>query len=306
MLSIALHVHFFLVPPRVIVHVKDGIISDLLVYLEALPDIGLMVLYHALLLIQALRLNYMLNELRMFQKQAFTTAMAYIMLATLFPDWNHITPALVCNTFIIWLFHQMAKLYGNTQGKTIIFNIGLIAGCTVLLYHPTATLLLLCFAALGILRPFRLNEWFILLLGMLTPFYFLFSALYLRNSFADALAYLPQWHLHFQRPANITATAVSLALLALLWLGGMYIWRSNSNRMVIQVRKNWYVVLIGFIVLAPVSFLTYTTAWEAGLLCIVPLAAFASNVFLYPHRAWLPALFFWALAVMIVYNNWAR
>jgi hypothetical protein len=199
----------------------------------------------------------------------------------------------------------MTRLYGNTQGRSIIFNIGLIAGCIVLLYHPTATLLLLCFFALGILRPFRLNEWFILLLGIITPFYFLLAALFLRDDFADVPGFLPQWHLHFQQPANVTATIVSLSLMAVCWLGGIYIWRSNSGRMIIQVRKNWYLLLLGFVLLAPVSFLTYTTAWEAGLLCVVPLAAFASNVFLYPYRNWLPALFFWALAIMVVYNNWA-
>ncbi|RFM29445.1 hypothetical protein [Deminuibacter soli] len=305
MLSIALHVHFFIDPPEVVVHLRDGLVSDVLVYLKTLPEVVLMVLYHILVLVQALRLNYVLNELRMFQRQAFTTAMAYVLLTALLPEWNHITPALICNSLIIWLLHKMTQLYNSNNAKTIIFNIGLIAGSTVIFYHPTFSVVLLCFMALAILRPFRLNEWFILLLGVLTPFYFLLSALYLEDKFADVMDYLPQWKLHVKKPTNVLAMSITAGLLLLLWLSGMYIWNINSNRMIIQVRKNWAVLLLAVLVLVPVGFLTYASGWEAGLLAIVPLSAFASNVFLYPRKALLPALFFWALVAVYIYNNWA-
>lgn len=305
MLSIALHTHFFVDPPSVVVHLQDGLVSDLLVYLETLPEVLLMVLYHVLVLVQALRLNYVLNELRMFQRQAFTTAMAYVLLTALFPEWNNITPSLICNSLIIWLLHKMTQLYNSPNAKNIIFNIGLIAGSMVIFYHPTFPMLLLCFAAIAILRPFHLNEWFILLLGILTPFYFLLSGLYLKDKLGDVTSYLPQWQVHIRKPASLLASAITGGLLLLLWLSGLYIWNRYSSRMIIQVRKNWAVLLLAVLLLVPVGFLTYNNGWEAGLLSMVPLSAFASNVFLYPRKALVPALFFWALVVVYVYNNWA-
>lgn len=297
--------HFFVEPPKVIVHMQDGLVSDLLVYLETLPEVALMILYHILVLVQALRLNYVLNELRMFQRQAFTTAMAYVLLTALLPEWNNITPALICNSLLIWLLHKMTQLYNAQQAKNIIFNIGLIAGGTVAFYHPTFSLVFLCFAALAILRSFRLNEWFILLLGILTPFYFLLAGLYLKDKFADAWFYLPRMQFHIKRPDQLVTMSITAGVVLLLLLSGLYIWNITSNRMIIQVRKNWAVLLLAVLVTVPVGFLTYATGWEAGLLSMVPISAFASNVFLYPKKALLPALFFWGLVVVYVFNNWA-
>jgi hypothetical protein len=303
-LSIALHVPFFIHPPQVMPANGNGALSPLLFMLPELPDIVLMVLYHAIVLVQALRFNFILNEMRLFHRQAFTTAMSYVILTALFSQWTHITPALLCNSLIIWLFHKMTQLQGAGSPKTVIYNIGFIAGAAVLLYHPSATLVLVSFIALGVLRPFQITEWFVMLMGVLTPFYFLLALLFLQNNFNSIWLYIPEWGMPFRLPPDLKPALVTLVLLGVVLLAGIYMWRAHSNRMLIHVRKEWTVLLFMLLLLLPAMFISKDAGYEAGLLAMVPAAAFASNIFLYPARAWIPALLFWALFILAFYNNW--
>jgi hypothetical protein len=74
--------------------------------------------------------------------------------------------------------------------------------------------------------------------------------------------------------------------------------------MLIHVRKEWTVLLFMLLLLLPAMFISKDAGYEAGLLAMVPAAAFASNIFLYPARASIPALLFWALSILAFYNNW--
>ncbi|RXK83051.1 hypothetical protein [Filimonas effusa] len=304
MLSILLHLPFFMHPPQVVPANGNGALSPFLFALPELPDVIVMVLYHVIVLLQAFRLNYMLNELRMLQKQALTTAMCYVLFTSLFEQWNHITPALLCNSLIIWLFHKMTQLKSSSQSRSIIYNIGFIAGTAVLLYHPSMTIILVCFVAIAILRPFQLNEWFILLIGILTPFYFLLFVLFLRNDLNSIWLYIPEWGTPFRLPPDLRPVVATLIALAVVLLAGIYSWRANASRMLIQVRKEWAVLLFMLLALIPAMFISKDAGYEAGLLSMVPGAALASHIFLNPRRTWLPNIFFWTLAALSIYNNW--
>lgn len=281
----------------------NGALSPLLFALPSMPGVIWMIIYHVIVLLQALRLNYILNEKRMFQRQAFTTAMCYVLLTALFAQWTHITPALLCNSLIIWLFDKMTQLQGTAKPKTIIYNIGCIAGAAVLLYHPSIMVVLACFLAIAILRPFDLTEWFVLLMAILTPFYFLISFLYLAGDINDLWLYIPEWGMPFRLPPDIRPALATLILLGAVLLAGIYMWRTHSGRMLIQVRKEWSVLLFLLLSLAPAMFISKDAGYEAGLLAMVPAAAFAANLFFYPRKVWFLFIIFWALVALAIYNN---
>ena len=302
-LSILLHLHFFISPPQIHISKNDGFIYLLSEPLNFLPSAVITMLYHLIVVVQALRLNYILNDLRMFYKTAFTTAMAYIMLTALYPSWNNLTPSLLMNSSFIWLIYRFAKLYNSPNPKTLIFNIGLITGLTVLLFYPACLLVLVMFLGLAILRPFRPNEWLVLFMGIATPFYFLAAVLYLQNNISLLSSSLQQFHLHLLPPADKIPMITSTIILGILFLAGFYIWQMNSGRMVIQSRKNWSVLLLMALLFIPVIFLK-PTGFDYLLLTMVPVAAFSSNIFLYPRNNLLPNFLFWCVAAVIIYNNW--
>jgi hypothetical protein len=55
--------------------------------LPGLSGTALFIIYHILVLLQAIRLNMVLSDMRMFQYNTYTTAMAYILLSGMLIQW---------------------------------------------------------------------------------------------------------------------------------------------------------------------------------------------------------------------------
>ena len=304
--SAGIRAFFWVHPPQLIIAPGDGLMFYLLSPLANIPALLLPLLYQAIVVIQALRFNYALNDVRMFPKPAFTTALAYIMLTALLPAWNNISSALVTNTMLIWLLYFIIKLYNSQQPKTLIFNIGLITGSTVILYFAAFPLILVVFFTLAAFRPFRLNEWFILLMGILAPFYFLATWLFMNDKLYMALTWFHvfQPHTIIIQPGSMLPVIITFLMAGITIIAGIFSWQSNSGRMIIQVRKNWSVLFIMLLLLAPVVFLVKDMWPAALLLAAVPASAFISNTFLYSKKNIIPAIIFWIIVALVIYNNW--
>ena len=302
--SIGIRAFFFKQPPAIITSPNDGLIYYLLINLSTLSGTVIAILYHLIVVVEALRLNYALNDIRMFSKPAYTTALAYVLLTSLLPSWNNISAALVINGLLIWLIYRMIRLYSTQQPKTLVYNIGLITGCTVLLYFPSLPLALVAFFAVALLRPFRFNEWIILLIGIITPFYFLAGWLFLDNKFHLITDALKVFHLSVIRSANLLVMIATFALAAIAIIIGIFLWQSNNGRMVIQARKMWSILFIMLILLLPTVYFMKEAWPNALLLATVPAATFVSNAFFYSKRNIGPALLFWLFVALIIYVNW--
>ncbi len=305
LLGLAIHAHFFVAPIGIIAAGQTGVLSYLLQHYLAQLHSGVITgLYMLLIFIQAFRLNFVLNDLRLFQRSAFTTAAAYILLTAVFKEWNTLSTPLIVNTLIIWIFNMVARLYNNQNPKTLLFNIGLVTGIAIILYLPMALILVVILLALAIMRPFRLAEWLIMLLGLVTPFYLVLSCLFITDKWHLVQFFLPQLQAHTLVVKKLIPFIVSISSVGLVLLAGFIVWSQNNTRALIQVRRNWGVMILLLVVMIPAVFLNKNAGLETMLLCAVPAAAFVSNVFLYPKKMLLPNVLFWLLVGMIVYNNW--
>jgi hypothetical protein len=302
--SVVIRAFFWKHSPGIVTTKSDGFIYYLLSPLAFLSGIALTFLYHFIVVLQALRLNHILNDARLFPKPAFTTALAYIILTALLPAWNNITSAFVVNSILIWLLYQLIKLQSAQQPKTLVYNIGLITGTAILLYFPACPLIPVVFFAIASSRPFRANEWVVLLIGILTPFYFLTAWLFLNDKLDLVLQQLEIFGFYIIRPSSILFTIITFSTAGMAIAAGVFMWQSHIGRMAIQVRKNWNVLFLMLILLLPAIYFI-DNAWpDALLLAAIPAAPFVSNAFLYPKRNLGPSLIFWLLIALVVYNNW--
>jgi hypothetical protein len=304
-LSIGVHLHFFINAPLVVSNLNDGFFSYLLAnYVAGLSPTVLFMLYHLVILVQAIRLNLVLSDLRMFQNNSYTPAMAYVLLSGILTQWCSISPALIANFLLTWLFIKLCRLYNHPSPKTLLFNTGLIVGISVVCYHPTAILILVVLFALAVIRPFKLAEWVILLMGILLPYYFLAAGLFLDDKLSTFYLYLPylQWNLPSAKWD--IPLIVSLSVLLLVLIAGLYYWRVSSKRMVIQIRKNWGAMMVMLLILLPIPFIFLHAGIESAFMSLVPLGAFAGNAFSYPRRLVLPNILFWLCMAVIIYHNW--
>ncbi len=304
-LSIGVHFHFLLTEPLLISNNNDGYISLILNhYLSKVDTSVLFIIYILSLLIQAIRFNLLLNELKMFQQPGYTVGMTYILLSGFVTVWSSVSTVLFANFLLIWLFIKMLKMYSHPNPKTLIFNIGLIVGVSIIGYHPISLMILVILFALAIMRSFKIQEWFILLMGLIIPFYFLGSYLFFNNHLNHFFNYLPNFQLVIPTVHFNTSFTLSVVILAIAFLSGLFYWQQFNSRLVIQLRKNWATILIMSFVLLSAPFVFKQGGLLPAFLCIVPLSAIISNAFSYPKRFILPNLLFILMIIAVVYNNW--
>lgn len=305
LLGIAVHAHLFMSDPILLAGSNDGVISMVLSkYLKNLSPTVLFIAYQSIIILQAVRLNMVLTDFRMFQSTNYTTAMTYILLTGVISQWCSISSALISNSLVLWIFILLSRLYNNQSPRTLLFNIGMLVSLSIIAYHPTAILIMVVLFALAVVRPFRPAEWMILLMGVLLPYYFLASYLFLNDQLISIRNYIPFLQVHLPVSNPDIWFIISLCYLFLVLLAGLFYWQKFNNRMVIQIRKNWAVMMVLLLILLLVPFIFMGAAMESAILCLIPLTAFVANAFGYPKRLLLPNLLFWLGIVLVVHNNW--
>lgn len=304
LLSVALHFHVWIHPPMVIANPTDGLLPYILAnYIKPLPSFVLIVLFQVIILSQAIRLNILMSKLKMFQQVSYLPGFTYIILTALFPYWNVISSGLVANSLVIWILVKLLRLYDQKQPKTLEFNIGLILGCSILLYEPIAILIPVVLFALTIIRPFKITEWLVLLMGILLPFYFIFTFVFLTSGVQEFRQFLPRldWKNPLVRPD--LSIIITLILIAVQFFVGLYYWRDQQSRFIIQVRKYWGVLLLVLILTLFQPIIFSAQALYASAIVLTPLACFISFGYSVPKRLFIPNILFWSAIVTIVYNH---
>ena len=203
-------------------------------------------------------------------------------------------------------------LFGYTMlaGCSIIrdlkpgINAGLVIGIASFLYFPAIGFSILIFFALVTLRPFHLSEWLVGILGIVTPYYFLFAFLFLGNT-SNPLTYLPSVSVSFPKfQQDIWAWGAIVLLIVPFLISGFYI-QGNILRMLIQVRKSWSLMLFYLLITLLIPFVNFASTFEYWILCALPFAAFHGYTFFYAEKKWLPVALHWLfVAFALGLNIW--
>jgi hypothetical protein len=192
----------------------------------------------------------------------------------LFTEWNFFSAPLLANTFLIWIFYRMTTLPNLQRPAPAIFSIGVLIGIVTLLYRPAVVFVALVLLALFIMRPFRLKEWAINMLGITMPYYFLALVLYLGN------------------------------LLVVPFMIGGYFVQANLNKMYIHVRKSWSLLLLYLIMAMLIIMADGGSNYVSWMLCSVPITAFHAAMYFYIGSRRLPTIIHWTLFGYAIYLNY--
>jgi hypothetical protein len=256
-----------------------------------------------LLVSQALLFNRIFNHTKVLPKPTYLPGMSYILITSLLPDWNHFSAPLLINTIMIWVWYRMMELYNSQRPGADIFGIGLWAGIVSLLYIPAVAFLLLVLFGLLTMRPFRIREWLVGLLGFTFPYYFLFLILYLSSQWklADILPSLV-----FNVPAFPTSIWVSLGMawLVIPFIIGGYFVQKNLSKFLIQIRKSWSLLLLYLLVAVIIILVNRVNSYENWIIMAVPFAAFHTAAYYYPTRTLGPNILHWLIVVYILAMNY--
>ena len=240
----------------------------------------------------------------MFPRPSFTPALAFVLLSALLPVFNQISAALLSCNFFIWIFYSACRLYNAPNAKTSIYNIGLITGISIILYYAMMPLAIIVLLSFLIIRSFRANELFILLFGLLTPFYFLIAGLFLKGN----LKFLPLpqqiFNIYFNSSPQFSLISITLIVAALVTLWAMITVQQTGSRELIQVRKSWTLAGVFLIFHIPAIFFVRQAYPSAVLIAMIPAACYIGYAFGSASRSIIPTIIFWLFVGLSIYNNW--
>jgi len=306
--GIALKWPAFTHPHIVLPAQKDGILYHEL--LKALAPAGARnpVFYPVLMLLlqfmQALMLTRFINGQRMMNKPTYFPGMAYLLITSLVPEWNVFSAPLLVNTILLFILHALFRTYNQPEAKGALFNIGLALGIAVFIFFPALSFVTWVLLALAVMRPFRLNEWVLCLLGVTAPFYFYAVYLFLDNQW-NWHRLIPEISLGLPPLKQSIWLAGSIFLLAVPFLAGGYYVQDSLRKMLIHVRKGWSLLLLYLVGAVLVAFVNNPSGLENWIMAAIPFAAFHACTYQYASLRMLPLLLFWVSVAFIVGYQYA-
>lgn len=235
----------------------------------------------------------------MMNRSNYLPGVAYMLITSFFAEWNYFSSPLLINTLLIFVLGWLFKIYNRPKAKAIIFNVGLVIGISSFIFFPSITFIIWVLFALMVMRPFRINEWLLCLLGVTTPYYFYGIYIFLTN----------QWRLNKILPylrVNVPSLqqsiwlAASALLLMIPFLTGGYLVQDNLRRMLIQIRKGWSILLIYLLVAIFVPFVNTSNTFENWVLATVPFSTFHACTYFYPLKKLFPLILFWVSVVFVL------
>ncbi len=251
-----------------------------------------------LLYSQAIIFNKLVSDLRLLQTPGYLTGMSYLLLSSLFSDWNILSAPLIINSLILWVWARMSSLHNAQNPKTTLFNIGLAIGICTFFYFPSLAFTALIIFGLLITRPFKLAEWLLALMGIICPYYFLLSYVFLADKWQGY--HFPGFAItapHIGESSWSYAAIIIVAFLALL--GFIYV-QKNFRRQLIQARKSWNLLFLYLLIALFVPFINATHSFQYWIISAIPLAALMGAAFYYPTVRWIPGFFHWLLVALVL------
>lgn len=252
---------------------------------------------------EATLLNRIINSLRLFPRQNYLAGMSYLLVTSMLPGWSSFSAPLIINGLLIWTWYRLLGLYNNNKPLSAIFNVSLLTGILPLIYTSAIVYIVLLLLAVIILRPFRLTELLIALLGVFTPYYFFFVLLYLTDQWTiDRI--VPVFTFYLPRISSSLWTTGGIVLLLLPFLVGGYYVQDNLNKMLIQMRKSWSLLLLLLLISLLLLLIGPDNSYIHWMVIAMPIAAFHAATYFYLPAGWLATVLHWLTFAFVVILNY--
>lgn len=302
-MGVFIKVPMFMKPHPAVLRPADGILYEGIINLFASTAKSNPIFYplltFVLLFIQAVILNRFINTQRMVSKPTYLPGLAYMLITSLLPEWNYFSAPLLCNTILLFILSALFGIYNKPNVRGTIFNVGLALGVAGFLFISSLTFIIWILLALAVMRPFRLNEWLICILGITTPFYF-YAIYTVLNGGWSWQEFVPQITLGFPSLKQSAWLSGSVFLIMVPFLSGGYYVQENLRRMLINVRKGWSLLLLYLLAALLLPFVNSSDTFENWIMAMVPMAAFHGYTYFYSKWKLYPLILVWLTVAFIL------
>lgn len=133
------------------------------------------------ILAQAIWFNYLFHKADYNETNTMIPALYFTLLTSLIPQFNQCSIYLLIGFVLLAIFQTLLTITTKDNAKLDSFNLGVLSGILVMLSAHFLFFLLFLFLMLYAVKPFRINEYIMLLFGILCPIYIVISISYLLN-----------------------------------------------------------------------------------------------------------------------------
>ena len=123
------------------------------------------------LLVQALWLNYLFHKADYHESNSMFPAVFFALLSAVLPTFNVLSVYLLMNFILLLLMQTFLSITTTENAKVECYNVGFLGGILLLLNINYIPFILCLFLMLYAVKSFRINDYFLLLFGILTPIY---------------------------------------------------------------------------------------------------------------------------------------
>lgn len=238
----------------------------------------------AIVVIESLLFNKIINDQKIFDRPGFLPALCYVLMSSLVPL-HYQSYMLSINGMLLLSILNILSVYKKEKVNNSILIAYFFTGAITCFSMSYLPLCIWLFISLIIMRPTSLREIMLALTGLVLPFYFLVSILYLSSNLSQSTIF-QQIKFSITFPQLDILSWVKIAFFLLMPLIGIFLSNRMVGKMLIQGRKTYTVmfilficaVLINFISLVNFPFTLYLLVIPSGFL-ITPLFLSSKKVF---------------------------
>ena len=225
-------------------------------------------------------------------ERTFLPALIYILLTSIFPREQTLTPVLPASVFLILGFRRIMDSY-RVQGTAFsLFDAGMLISIGSLFYAGLIWFGLLLIFGIAYLRTGNTKELMISLLGLATPIFILYGFFYVTGKDMDSLMETISYNLfikdsHFHYPRLTIAVLLILGVAILIRLIHLL---SGINAKKIKSRKTFILLFWTLIITATVYTLFKPVSVEIYWLAAIPPTYFLSHYFVFSRNRYIPEI----------------
>ncbi len=260
----------------------EGVLSEFVYYYTGtsgyMPDLVALIF----VFIQAFMINELVARYRMANENTLFPGLFYVLLMSCIPDFLHLSPPLLANTFYILALFELFGIYKKNNVAARLFNLGLWIAIASLFYFSFTVFILLAIIGIGLLRAFRLREWLMSLIGFLVAYYLVGIYYY----WYDLFAVFVQKHIfanmsliNLEGPQTID-TYIKLGFMGLMIVIAVFSFNLYNQKKNIQVQKYLSILYWAMFVTIFSLLLQEVIGIEHLIILVVPLSIFIASNFL--------------------------
>ncbi|MCP4553666.1 MAG: hypothetical protein GY834_16860, partial [Bacteroidetes bacterium] len=139
------------------------------------------------LISQAIYLNQLLIKHNLIPRNSYMGAFVYLVLMSYSNQLLHFHPSVISSCFVMAILDIIWRLEDNKQDLRLTYKAGLLVGLASLFYFPSIILLIFIWTVLLAYRIPYWRQWTLPIIGILTPYLFLFTIYFLYDTSIENL-----------------------------------------------------------------------------------------------------------------------